>query len=92
MSSQFQAFGARLSETYRRAATDHGPSEEEIKDAFATLAGAWSHVAESVVTALRDPNLKDHLKEAAGSLAAALGTMLSKLGEEIQPQESAEEE
>lgn len=76
--------GDRLRETYRKVASDSGPTEDEIKGAFATLIGAWDQIAESVTTALQDPDTRDHLKEAASSFASALGETMSGLGNEIK--------
>ena len=41
-------------------------------------------MAESVTTALQDPETRDHLKEAASSFASALGETMSGLGNEIK--------
>jgi hypothetical protein len=76
--------GERLKDTYRRVASDGGPSDEEIKEAVATLIGAWDQVAESVSTALQDPDLRDKLKTAASSFAAAVGNTMSELGWELR--------
>ena len=84
VTSEFGSLGDRLKSTYRRVATDRGPTEEEIKGAFATLIGAWDQVAESVSSALRDPETRDHLKKAASSFASALGTTITDLGAEIK--------
>ena len=65
-------------------ADDRGPSEEEIKDAFVTLAGAWDQVAESVTIALKDPDLREQLKEAIGSFASAVGSTVNDLGTELR--------
>ncbi|MDX1468358.1 MAG: hypothetical protein R3258_03365 [Acidimicrobiia bacterium] len=74
---------ARLKETYREAAGDQGPSEDDIRDAFSTLAGAWSQMASSVASALKDPEVREQLKSAAGSIASALGRTISELGSEL---------
>ncbi len=84
VSSEFGTLGDRLKSTYRRVATDRGPTEEEIKGAFATLIGAWDQVAESVSSALRDAETREHLKRAASSFASALGTTITDLGAEIK--------
>lgn len=76
--------GERLKDTYRKVASDGGPSDEEIKEAVATLVGAWDQVAESVSTALQDPDLRDKLKTAASSFAAAVGNTMSELGSELR--------
>lgn len=69
--------------TYQQIADEHGPTEEEIKQAFATLAGAWDQVAESLSSALQDPEVRGQLKKAASSFATALGATISELGTEI---------
>ncbi|MEX2251311.1 MAG: hypothetical protein WD895_04470 [Acidimicrobiia bacterium] len=81
----------RLKDTYRRVAADRGPSEDEIKGAFATLIGAWGQVAESVTGALRDPEAREHLKKAASYFASALGSTVSDLGDEIKGHSDEEE-
>jgi hypothetical protein len=83
VSSEFSTLGDRLKETYRRVTAEGGPSEDEIKGAFATLVGAWDQVAASFSAALNDPDTRAHLKKAAGSFAAALGATMTDLGDEI---------
>lgn len=74
-------------------ADDNGPDEDEIRSAFATLVGVWDQVAESVADALRDPETRQHLKQAVSSFAIAVGSTLSDLGTEFsQPSDSSEEE
>lgn len=85
MTNRFGELGSRLKSTYRKVADEQGPSEDEIKGAFATLAGAWDQIAESVSDILRDPETRDGLKRAAGSLASALGSTLSDLSSEFGP-------
>ncbi|HEU5113480.1 MAG TPA: hypothetical protein VFU96_09185 [Acidimicrobiia bacterium] len=79
----------RLWSTYRQAASTGGPTEEEIKKALATLAGAWDQVAASFSAALSDPDTRDSLKRAAGSFAAALGATVSGLGEDFRRRDEA---
>ena len=83
-SSDFSSLGDRLRDTYRRVASEGGPSEDELKNAFATLLGAWEQVAASLSTALNDPDTRAHLKRAAGSFAAALGATITDLGSEFE--------
>ena len=86
---EWTALKDRLRDTYRDLASDEGPSEEEIKAALATLAGAWDQVAASFSAAMGNPDTRAQLKKAAGSLATALGATVSGLGEEIRrPEES----
>lgn len=89
--SQFSGLGRRIKDTYRQAG-EGGPSEDEIKGAFATLLGAWNQVADSISTALRDPETRDRLKDAAGAFATAVGSTLSGLGNEIRDDLGREEE
>lgn len=84
VSADFSELGRQLRDTYRKVAEDQGPTDEEIKQAFNTLAGAWDQVAESVSTALKDPVIREQLKDAASSLATALGTTIVELGEELR--------
>lgn len=83
VTSTFGELGNRLKSTYRKVSDEQGPSEDEIKGAFATLAGAWDQIAESVSDILRDPETRDGLKRAAGSLASALGSTLTDLSSEF---------
>jgi hypothetical protein len=80
---EFGGLGDRLKDTYKRVAAEGGPSEEEIKDAFGTLLGAWDRVAESMSTALQDPEVREKLKDAASCFAAAVGNTISELGSEL---------
>ncbi len=84
MTDDFGGLGQQLKDTYRSVAKDRGPSDDEIKQAFSTLAGAWSQVAESVSTVLTDPDIRQQLKEAASSLATALGATITELGSELK--------
>jgi len=79
--------GERVKDIYRRVAPEGEPSEMEIKDAIGTLLGAWDRVAESVSTALQDPEVRRKLKAAAGSFAAAVGTTISELAPELTESE-----
>jgi hypothetical protein len=88
VSSDFSSLGDRLKDTYRKIASEGGPSEDELKGAFATLVGAWDQVAASVSSALNDPDTRAHLRKAASSFAAALGTTITDLGAEFNGKES----
>ena len=92
VTTEFAALKIRLADTYRRVANDHGPTEDEIREAFATLAGAWDQVAESVTTALKDPDVQEKLKDAAGSFATALGVTMSELGSVIRASDDHDSE
>lgn len=91
--SDLSSLGDRLRDTYRRVASEGGPSEDELKQAFATLFGAWEQVAASLSTALNDPDTRAHLKRAASSFAAALGATITDLGSEFdgEPPDAGDE-
>lgn len=89
---EFSGLGERLRDTYQQVKSDGGPTEEEIKDAFGTLVGAWNQVADSVTSALQDPEVKERLQAAASSFASALGTTISELGSELGKPDSPQSE
>lgn len=80
---EFTALGDKLKDTYRKVADDTAPSEDDIKDAFATLAGAWNQLAGSVSSALKDPEVRQHLKDAGSAFATAVGRTVTELGAEL---------
>ena len=84
---EFSGLGEQLKDTYQRAASENGPSEQEIKDAFGTLASAWNQVAGSVSAALQDPEVRQRLKDAGSAFAAAVGNTISELGSELRDSE-----
>jgi hypothetical protein len=92
VSAEWSALKTRLRDTYHRIASDDAPTEEEIKDALATLAGAWDQVAASFATAMSDPDTRAQLKKAAGSLAAAVGETLSGLGGAIDDRHESDDQ
>jgi hypothetical protein len=83
VTAEWAALKERLRRTYTNLASEDGPSEEEIRAALATLAGAWDQVASSFTAAMSHPETRAQLKKAAGSLAAALGATVSGLGREF---------
>jgi len=84
VNENFGELGEQLRATYHKVADGAGPTETEIRDALATLARVWDRVADSIGTALRDPEVRQRLKDAAGSLATAMGTTISELGSELR--------
>lgn len=89
---EFGGLGDRLRDTYRKVSNGDGPSEQEIKDAFGTLLGAWDQVAESVSAALQDPEVRQRLKTATASLATAVSATISELGSELREAEGSPDE
>lgn len=74
----------KLKEHYRGLAGEDGPGEAEIKSAFDTLGEAARTVADSVGSAMRDPDVREQVKEAAASFVTALGQTFSQLGDELR--------
>ncbi len=85
---EWSDLGEQLKDTYRKVATEEGPTEDEVRQAFATLAGAWGQVAESVSEALNDPDVRRRLKEAGSAFAMAIGRTISDLGTELRDSEA----
>jgi hypothetical protein len=92
VSAEWSALKTRLKDTYQRIASDDAPTEEEIKEALATLAGAWDQVAASFSAAVGDPETRAQLKKAAGSFAAAVGATMSGLGEELRSRDETDDQ
>jgi hypothetical protein len=82
LTDELVALTERITATYREVAGEDGPSEEEIRRALRTLAGAWGQVSVSVGRALGDPQVQLHLGRAAGSLSRAVSATLSEFGRE----------
>ena len=89
---EFGGLGDRLRDTYRKVANGGGPSEQEIKEAFGTLLGAWDQVAESVMSALEDAEVRQRLKTATASFATAVGATISELGSELRDIDTSPQE
>jgi hypothetical protein len=82
----------RFRKAYEASSDGQGPSQDEIRSAFAVLGDMWSSVAGSVSSALRDETTRRDLAGTAGSLASAIGATLSQLGTEIRRGAVNEEE
>lgn len=74
----------KLKEHYRGLAGDEGPGEDEIKSALDTLGDAARTVADSVGSAMKDPQVREQVKDAAASFVTALGQTFSQLGDELR--------
>ena len=76
--------GDKLREQYKELVGDEGPSEDQVRDALKTLGTAVQSVVESVGAALRDPEVRSQVKEAAAGFASAVGQTFNDLGDEIR--------
>jgi hypothetical protein len=68
--------------TYHQIADEEGPSEAEIRQALATLAGAWNQMARSVGLAMQDEAVRAQFRQAASSLATAVGATFAEFGDD----------
>jgi hypothetical protein len=78
----------KVKATYRQIADEDGPSEAEIRQALATLAGAWNQIARSVGVAMQDEAVRAQVRQAASSLATAVGATFA----EFTPDPDTEQE
>jgi hypothetical protein len=76
--------GDGLRRRYRDLVGDRGPTEDDLRDALRTLGDAARSVADSVGSAMRDPEVRAQVKEAAASLVSALGATFEELGDELR--------
>ncbi len=65
-------------------ADEGGPSEGEVRDALRTLGDAGRRMIDSLGNAMRDPEVREHVRTAAASLVTALGATFSELGRELR--------
>ena len=80
---EFAELKSMLSDSYTSVTNNGGPSEDEIKYAFAVLAGAASQVVESASNSMKDPEVREQIKDVVSSLATAVGTTMTELGAEL---------
>jgi hypothetical protein len=83
-SSRWSSIGDKLKDRYREMSGEGGPSEDEVRSALETLGDAARAVADSVGTAMKDPEVRDQVKDAAASFVTALGQTFSQLGDELR--------
>jgi hypothetical protein len=81
---RWSSIGEKLRDQYRELADEGGPSEDEVRSALETLGDAARAVADSVGSAMKDPEVRDQVKDAAASFVTALGQTFSQLGDELR--------
>jgi hypothetical protein len=81
---RWSSIGDKLKDRYREMSGEGGPSEDEVRSALETLGDAARAVADSVGTAMKDPEVRDQVKDAAASFVTALGQTFSQLGDELR--------
>ncbi len=86
---RWATIGRRLREQYRTIAGDDGPTEDEVREAVVVLGDAARRIVDAVGGAMRDPAVRDQVRDAAASLVSALGTTFHDLGEELRRDDTA---
>ena len=85
---KFGEWSRLLGEKYRKRGEELGTSAEEdrkkLDDAIQTVTRQVDQAFTSLGETLRDPEAKQHLKEATKSLGDALTTTFSEVGEQIR--------
>jgi hypothetical protein len=94
---RWSSIGEKLRDRYKEVSGEGGPSEDEVRSALETLGEAARAVADSVGNAMKDPDVREQMKDAAASFVTALGQTFSQLGDELreareQKAENPEEE
>ncbi|GEM_PF-2816629 len=82
LSARLGDLGAALRDRYREVSED-APEQYEVRDALRTLGAAAEALAASVGSALRDPEVRERLRDAAAGLVTAVGAAFEELGEEL---------
>jgi hypothetical protein len=85
---KFGEWSRRLGQNYRKRGEELGTSPEEdrrkLDDAIQTVTRQVDQAFTSLGETLRDPEAKQHLKEATKSLGDALSTTFSEVGDQIR--------
>ena len=63
---------------------DDGPAEEDVREAFATIGTAAHSLVDSIGESMRDPEVREQLKDATSTFFSAIGKTLSQLGDELR--------
>jgi len=85
---KFGEWSRMLGEKYRKRGEELGATAEEdrkkLEDAIQTVTRQLDQAFTSFGETLRDPEAKQHLKEATKSLGDALSTTFSEVGDQIR--------
>lgn len=84
---RWSRLGAKLGDRYRDLAGEDGPTETEVREAIRTIGVAVQSVVEGVSSAMKDPAVREQVREATASLVGALGRTFSELGQELKTED-----
>jgi hypothetical protein len=83
-SEHFAVLGSKLRTRYQEIVGEDGPAEEDVREAFATIGTAAQSLVDSIGESMRDPEVREQLKEATSTFFSAIGKTLSQLGDELR--------
>lgn len=86
---QLSSLGSKLRDRYAEIVGDHGPAEDDVREAVKTIGTAARSMFESISASMRDPEVRDQVKEASAAFFSAVGRTLSELGDELRKPEPA---
>ena len=81
---RFSSIAAKLRDRYAEIVGEDGPDEDEVRDAMKTIGTAAQSLVESISASMRDPEVRDQMKDASSTFFSAIGQTLSELGEELR--------
>lgn len=84
---QFSSLGSKLRDRYTEIVGDDGPAEDDVREAIKTIGTAAQSMFESISASMRDPEVRDQVKEASATFFSAIGQTLGELGEELRKPE-----
>jgi hypothetical protein len=83
-SEHFTALGSKLRNRYQEIVGDDGPAEEDVREAFVTIGTAAQSLVDSIGESMRDPEVREQLKDATSTFFSAIGKTLTQLGDELR--------
>lgn len=90
---RFSSIASKLRDRYAEIVGDDGPDEDEVRDAIKTIGTAAQSLLESISVSMRDPEVRDQVKDASSTFFSAIGQTLSDLGDELrEPGEPRDED
>lgn len=85
---RFAVFGRALAARYKQLEQEAGMTADEdrrkLEEALQTVTRTLDQAFTSLGDTIRDPNAKQGLKDAAGSIGTALGVTFSEVSDEIR--------
>ncbi len=90
-SERFSSIGSKLRDRYAEIVGEDGPAEDDVRDAIKTIGTAAQSMIESIGVSMRDPDVREQLKDASSTFFTAIGQTLSELGDELRNAQEPDE-